>query len=241
MTVETTGDTSSETVSVREMVERIDWASTSLGPRESWDRELEDALRFLLESRQPMVVWWGRRNTLLYNDAFVPSAGNLHPSAFARPVAEGWPEVAAHSEADLNKIRTGSKSGLFIQDDMLVLDRQRAPGGDALAVRQHPGPWPVRRGARADHDVQRDDGQGRRRTPDAAAGLAGRDRPRRAVGGRRDRAAGRRAGAGRRGHPVRGVPRPGRRGRTGRGRSLRAAGGLDTERVGPRVRTGAVP
>ena len=51
-----------------------------------------------------MVLWWGPQHTLLYNDAFVPSAGDRHPSAFARPLAEGWPEIAAHLADDLDAI-----------------------------------------------------------------------------------------------------------------------------------------
>ena len=113
--------------SVRELVERIDWAATPLGPRAGWDRELEDTLRFLLEIRQPMVVWWGPRNTLLYNDAFVPSAGVRHPAGFARPLDEVWPEVAGHLATGIEEIRLGTRSGIFREDDLLVVDRRGRP------------------------------------------------------------------------------------------------------------------
>ncbi|MDQ4118682.1 MAG: SpoIIE family protein phosphatase, partial [Actinomycetota bacterium] len=125
MAVETTGNAA--TVSVHELVARTDWASTPLGPRESWDRELEDSLRFLLEIRQPTVVWWGPQHTLLYNDAFVPSAGDRHPSSFARPLAEGWPEIAAHLADDLDAIANGTLHGIYREDDVIVLDRAGHP------------------------------------------------------------------------------------------------------------------
>ena len=48
--------TEDEYVPVRDLLATIDWSATPLGARDTWDRELEDTIRFILESRQPLVA-----------------------------------------------------------------------------------------------------------------------------------------------------------------------------------------
>ncbi|MDN5918148.1 MAG: SpoIIE family protein phosphatase [Pseudonocardia sp.] len=118
-----TGGGAGAPADVRTLLEVTDWASSAVGPRESWPRELEDTVRFMLESRHPMAVWWGERHTLFYNDAFAPLAGLRHPEGFGTPLDRSWPEVAEHLAAELTGMSTGAVSGIFREDDRIVLHR----------------------------------------------------------------------------------------------------------------------
>ena len=40
-------------------IREFDWASTPLGPMESWSPALRTMLRILLANRFPHILWWG--------------------------------------------------------------------------------------------------------------------------------------------------------------------------------------
>jgi hypothetical protein len=61
-----------------EMAERcrsFDWGTTALGPTSSWSPSLRTTVGIVLESRNPMFLWWGPELVQLYNDAYRPSLG----------------------------------------------------------------------------------------------------------------------------------------------------------------------
>jgi PAS domain S-box-containing protein len=71
----------------------LDWSATSLGPVEHWPQSLRTTVSICLNSRFPIVVWWGRDLTILYNDPYTSVLGIKHPSALGRPGGEVWREV----------------------------------------------------------------------------------------------------------------------------------------------------
>ena len=65
-------------VGAGEMAERcraFDWAATPLGPVSSWSPSLRTTASMVLESRNPMFLWWGPELVQLFNDAYSPSLG----------------------------------------------------------------------------------------------------------------------------------------------------------------------
>ena len=66
------------------------WSDTSLGPVGSWPQSLRSVLSALLNSPILGAVLWGPDLLFLYNDAYVPSLADRHPSALGLPVAEVW-------------------------------------------------------------------------------------------------------------------------------------------------------
>ncbi|RYG03666.1 MAG: hybrid sensor histidine kinase/response regulator, partial [Caulobacteraceae bacterium] len=70
-----------------------DWASTPLGPAQSWPTSLKVALRLLLTSRFEMWLGWGPDIHFFYNDAYRPTLGIKHPQALGMPTQALWPEI----------------------------------------------------------------------------------------------------------------------------------------------------
>src|SRR5215471_3489425 len=52
-----------------------DWTQSPLGPPAQWPDSLKMALSICLNSRFPMVIFWGPEFTVLYNDAWRPILG----------------------------------------------------------------------------------------------------------------------------------------------------------------------
>ncbi len=76
------------------LLRSYNWPETPFGPISQWPASLTTAVSICLNSRFPMVIWWGEEFRLLYNDAFRPILGDRHPRAIAQPGAavfsESW-------------------------------------------------------------------------------------------------------------------------------------------------------
>lgn len=94
---------------------------TALGLPSTWPERLKTTLQVILASPTPMVVLWGERGLLLYNDAYAVIAGAKHPGILGASVFDAWPEVKAfHDEV----MATGfSGAPLSYRDLPLVLHR----------------------------------------------------------------------------------------------------------------------
>jgi signal transduction histidine kinase len=73
----------------------FDWASTALGPVSSWSPSLRTTVSILLESRNPMFLWWGPELVQIYNDAYGPSLGmgDRHSRALGAKGREFWTDI----------------------------------------------------------------------------------------------------------------------------------------------------
>lgn len=70
-----------------------DWASTELGPIETWDNGLINSLRILFSCPICMYCTWGPQRRVFYNDAYIPILKHRHPQALGSPLHKVWPEV----------------------------------------------------------------------------------------------------------------------------------------------------
>ncbi|RUR84200.1 hypothetical protein PCC6912_17940 [Chlorogloeopsis fritschii PCC 6912] len=96
-----------------------DWSKTPLGSVENWSQSLKIAVNICLNSRFPMVIWWGEELTLLYNDAWRPILGNKHPQALGKPGKEVWSEIWDIVGTQLHSVlKTGKATW---SDDLLLL------------------------------------------------------------------------------------------------------------------------
>lgn len=70
-----------------------DWSSHALGAIENWPQSLKTALGICLNSKFPMLVWWGPDLLVFYNDAYIPFVGLKHPQFLGLPAREQWKEI----------------------------------------------------------------------------------------------------------------------------------------------------
>nr|WP_239578331.1 HAMP domain-containing sensor histidine kinase [Archangium primigenium] len=79
---------------MHERVRTHDWASSELGPSETWPRSLIALVRTMLASSYPMVLTWGPSFLQFYNDAYSKLIGDKHPAALGLDIritmAEAW-------------------------------------------------------------------------------------------------------------------------------------------------------
>ncbi|HET9158751.1 MAG TPA: ATP-binding protein [Myxococcaceae bacterium] len=105
---------------------RKDWGSTPLGDAGRWPQSLRTSVSICLNSRMPVLVWWGRDLVMLYNDAYRQLIGAKHPAALGQPGRECWPEIWHVIGPMLDAVLSRGES-TFSEDLMLPLERKGFP------------------------------------------------------------------------------------------------------------------
>lgn len=99
-----------------------DWASTALGDPDHWPAGLRSAVETCFSTRFPVLVTWGPRLTMIYNDGYREMLGSdLHPAmgADAPEVwSSVWPDVAPLFDAVLS-----TSQPTWNEDMPLVMNR----------------------------------------------------------------------------------------------------------------------
>jgi PAS domain S-box-containing protein len=93
MTTAAAGEPGEQGASLADLIEARDWSETPVGSMEGWPPSLRTALSICLESRFPILIWWGPQFVMLYNDAYAPLIGSKHPSALGQRGADCFPEI----------------------------------------------------------------------------------------------------------------------------------------------------
>lgn len=102
-------------------IRSFDWATTSLGPISGWPDSLKQMVNVLLHSPLGMVLLWGGEGVMIYNDAFIPVAGDRHPDMLGSEVLTQWPEVAEFNQNVLEVCLNGGS--LSYKDQPLIFHR----------------------------------------------------------------------------------------------------------------------
>ncbi|MCW4470859.1 PAS domain S-box protein [Flavobacterium sp. MFBS3-15] len=78
-----------------ELIRNFDWATSPIGPIETWPVSLKNAVSTLLYSKFPMFLFWGDDNIQFYNDAFRQMLGHngKHPDALGQKAIDCWIET----------------------------------------------------------------------------------------------------------------------------------------------------
>ncbi|HEY4292702.1 PAS domain-containing protein [Luteibacter sp.] len=107
------------------LIRAFDWSATGLGPIGTWPQSLRTVTGMLLLSPVPIVLLWGEKGIMIYNDAYSVFAGNRHPALLGSEVRKGWAEVADFNE---NVMRVGLAGGtLAYKNQELMLVRHGKP------------------------------------------------------------------------------------------------------------------
>jgi signal transduction histidine kinase len=76
---------------MRKLIDGYDWRSTVLGPMANWPIRLRVIVDLMLDSAEPMVIWWGSEHLQIYNDAYAPRVdANASNIALGKPAAKNW-------------------------------------------------------------------------------------------------------------------------------------------------------
>jgi signal transduction histidine kinase len=100
-------------------VREFDWSATALGEPATWPQALRTAIRLMLNTRHPMLVWWGPQLLCFYNDAYSQSIGpERHPGSLGQPGRQVWDEIWEIIGPQIDQVMTGG--GAIWQENALV-------------------------------------------------------------------------------------------------------------------------
>ncbi len=112
-----------------EMGERIrnyDWASTPIGPIETWPQSLRTCIRIMLTSRQPIWIGWGKSLIKFYNDPYISIVRGKHPRALGQPASEVWKDIWKDIEPLLKQVMEENE-GNYSEAQLLLMERNGYP------------------------------------------------------------------------------------------------------------------
>src|ERR1700755_3509827 len=103
-----------------------DWASTPLGPVETWPQSLKTCVRIMLTSRQPIWIGWGKELIKLYNDPYKAIVGGKHPWALGSPASVVWREIWGGIVPMLCSVME-KVEGTYVESSLLIMERNGYP------------------------------------------------------------------------------------------------------------------
>ena len=84
-------------------VASADWSTTDLGDPNGWPATLRLCVDIVLNTPLPMLLAWGPRRIMVFNDAYADLAGARHPRAPGGRVPAVWPAALAANPAALEQ------------------------------------------------------------------------------------------------------------------------------------------
>ncbi len=85
-----------------------DWSNSALGSPQQWSQSLRTVVSLMLNTTQPITVFWGEHGTCFYNDAFCQSLGpEQHPGSLGQPARDVWKETWPMIGSDVEQVMTG--------------------------------------------------------------------------------------------------------------------------------------
>ncbi|KAF0559594.1 protein-histidine kinase [Gigaspora margarita] len=104
-------------------VYNFDWSSTPLGPMDSWDPALKNAVALCLQTEFPSIIYTGSDWIQIYNEAWQSILMTKHTYASGKPFSEIWPEIYEYVVATQFEIVKMTGKGLFNKDQLYLLER----------------------------------------------------------------------------------------------------------------------
>ena len=104
------------------LMRSFDWSKTALGPVSGWSQALKTMIGVVLRGPAPMYLAWGPELVQLYNDAYRPLAGAVHPM-LGQPAKESWADIWHIIGPTFAASLTGQPA-TWSDDQPLLLDRK---------------------------------------------------------------------------------------------------------------------
>jgi PAS domain S-box-containing protein len=108
------------------LIRAKDWSKTPLGPPETWPQSLRTSVSVCLNSRFPILLWWGPDLVKIYNDAYRLILGGKHPRALGARGRDVWPEIWEIIGPMLEGVLSRGQS-TWSENQLLLLERQGFP------------------------------------------------------------------------------------------------------------------
>ncbi|WP_316831734.1 ATP-binding protein [Pedobacter aquatilis] len=103
------------------LIRSMDWSKNPLGPVENWPQSLRTSVSLCLSSTFPILIAWGKETIQIYNDAYRPICGAMHPASMGMNFRVCW-ESALEVVGD--KFTRGQQGeGTYIKDQQMFLFR----------------------------------------------------------------------------------------------------------------------
>ncbi|MDF3036776.1 MAG: hypothetical protein K0S28_2050 [Paucimonas sp.] len=99
-----------------------DWSTSPLGDPADWPHSLRSIVSFMLNSKFPMFVAWGKELGFLYNDAYAEILGIKHPAALGHRFQDIWSEIWNDLTPLIEQALSGA--GVFLEDMPLTMRRK---------------------------------------------------------------------------------------------------------------------
>jgi PAS domain S-box-containing protein len=104
------------------LIGSMDWSHSPLGPIDGWPQSLRTAVSLCLATEFPILLAWGPRHVLIYNDGYWPICGDKHPRSMGQDFTEcwasAWPVIGEAFELAL----AGQAS--YLENQRMFLDRK---------------------------------------------------------------------------------------------------------------------
>ena len=104
------------------MLREKDWGKTKFGPMGKWPSSLVSMVSLLINSASPMALWYGKEHLVIYNDAYIPVAGNKHPTCFGESAAKYWGEAWSKMEPIFTDVMNGES--VNAEDSCVFVERE---------------------------------------------------------------------------------------------------------------------
>ena len=108
-----------------EKVRNFDWASTPLGPIDTWAPALKIVVDLMMASKFPKCLFWGPDLVAIFNDAYVPLLGETKRNSLGEPYRVTWAEVWNDMKPFIDSAMDGE--AIYIQDYHIPVARYGAP------------------------------------------------------------------------------------------------------------------
>ncbi|HKU41574.1 MAG TPA: ATP-binding protein [Polyangiales bacterium] len=99
----------------------MNWAATPLGPLESWPPSLRTAVGLVLSSQFPISMAWGPSRIQIYNDAYRPFCGAMHPDAMGKDFRVCWASAWATIGEMFDRAFAGVST--YLENQRMFLNR----------------------------------------------------------------------------------------------------------------------
>jgi len=97
--------------SISAILRELDWSATLVGHPDGWPETLRVSLNIILNTTQPMLIWWGEELIQFYNDGFSEIARPfLQAAGMGASGKRYWSEISNVLAADIEHVMAGNGS-----------------------------------------------------------------------------------------------------------------------------------